>query len=617
MCGVAGWLDFGRDLTQESQAVNDMLNTQTRRGPDGGGVFLARHVALCHRRLSIIDPAGGGQPMTLGSAGSSELHIVYTGEVYNFTELRGELYSLGHKFTTGTDTEVVLHAWQQWGEAALPRLNGMYAFAIWDATAQEITLVRDRLGVKPLYYYPTPGGLLFASEPKGILANPLVRARVDREGLCEMLAMVKTPGHAIFAGMRELRPGHVLTAGQSGLRVRPYWQLQARPHTDDLPTTIKTIRSLLEDIVQRELVSDVPLCSLLSGGLDSSVVAALAQKHLQAAGAAPLRTFSVDFVGHAEHFKPQEMYPDRDSPFALEVARHIGSQHHEIILSSADLTAPETRQAVLQARDLPVGLGDMDQSLYLMFRAIRQQATVALSGESADEVFGGYFWFHNPALYEAPTFPWLAMIYRARQAGQVPPSLMSPDLLARLDLPGYIDRRYREALAEVPYLPEDEGRERRLREVCYLHLTRWLQILLDRKDRTSMASGLEVRVPFCDHRLVEYVFNTPFAMKAFDGREKSLLRAATADLLPQSVLARKKSQYPTTQDPAYARAVGAALAAILDDSEAPVRPLINVPLVRAMAENPQAMSSMVMRFGAEQLLTINAWLRRYNAQIIH
>ncbi|HNN92878.1 MAG TPA: asparagine synthase (glutamine-hydrolyzing) [Pseudomonadota bacterium] len=616
MCGIAGWLDFGRDLTTERPVVQAMMDTQARRGPDGEGLFLQRHVALCHRRLAILDPSHGHQPMQVGGDGAPDLVIVYTGEVYNFVELRGELEALGHRFTTRTDTEVVLHAYQQWGEGALARLNGMYAFAVWDEGRQELTLVRDRLGVKPLYYYPTPSGLLFASEPKGILANPLARRAIDRQGLCEMLTMVKTPGQAGFVGMAELRPGHVLTASRSGLRVRPYWQLQAQPHTDDLPTTIGTVRALLDDIVGRHLVADVPLCALLSGGLDSSLVAALAQRHLRARQGRSLQTFSIDFVGSVDHFKSQDMYPDRDAPFAKEVSQHIGSQHHEIILSSADLADDAPREAVLAARDLPNFLGDMDSSLYLLFRAIRAQATVALSGESADEVFGGYFWFHTPALREAPTFPWLAMLYRAQQAGQMPPSLWSADLLQRLDLPGYIAQRYDEALREVPQLAGESAHERRMREVFYLHLTRWLQILLDRKDRTSMASGLEVRVPFCDHRLVEYLFNTPFALKAFDGREKSLLRAAAADLLPKSVLDRKKSQYPTTQDPAYGQAVAKALRAVLDDPEAPVRPLINRDLVRRVVDSNVVGGTVVSRVGPEQILAMNAWLRRHNVQIV-
>lgn len=618
MCGIAGWVDFERDLTRERNTAQAMTDTMYNRGPDAGGLWLAPHAALGHRRLSIIDLEGGRQPMVAEENGKPVAVLIYTGEVYNFRELRSELQALGHRFQTQSDTEVVLSAWRQWGVSFTERLNGIYAFAIWDVREQELLLVRDRLGVKPLYYYPTPTGVLFGSEPKAILANPLARAEVDDDGLRELLAFSKTPGHAIFRGMRELRPGHILRVRRGSLREQVYWKLESRPHTDDLKTTVSNIRGLLEDIVTRQLISDVPLCSLLSGGLDSSAITALAQKALRAQGAGPVRSFAVDFVGNAEHFKPDEMRGTPDAPYVAEVAKHVQSHHTDIVLSSDDLADPKAREAVLRARDLPYGLGDMDTSMYLLFRAIRQHSTVALSGESADEVFGGYAWFHDPQAIAANTFPWLAMAYmRQRHEGggsRVLP--FTPELLQRLDLMGYIQARYQEAIAEVPRLEGETGQEARMREVFYLHLTRWLQMLLDRKDRMSMATALEVRVPFCDHRLVEYVFNVPWSMKTFDGREKSLLRAATEDLLPRSVVERRKSPYPSTQDPEYAKALRRQLGAVLDDSDSPVLPLVDRAGARALVEDTQGPSTQFSRTGLEQLLILNAWLTRYEVRLV-
>lgn len=619
MCGIAGCVDFTRDFSTDRAAAADaqaMTDTMACRGPDDEGLWTAPHAALGHRRLAIIDVPGGRQPMTLDVDGETRLSIVYSGEVYNFTELRGELEQKGHRFRTDSDTEVIIHGWLEWGEEVVTRLNGMFALAIWDTREQVLTLVRDRMGIKPLYYYPTPDGVLFGSEPKAILAHPQAEAVVDHDGLRELLSHVKTPGHGGYRGMHEVRPGSLVRIRQEGLTTRRYWQLEAIEHTDDRDTTVAHVRELLDDIVSRQLISDVPLCSLLSGGLDSSAITALAAQQLKAQGAGPVRSFSVDFVGYEESFAADPMRDTADGPFVRELAEYVAADHEAITLSNDDLMDADSRAAVLRARDLPLSLGDMDTSLYLLFKAIRGRSTVALSGESADEVFGGYRWFHDAEAVNADTFPWMA--------GSVGPmdqsrSFFRADLMETLDLPGYIDASYRDALAEVPHVSTTDPLERRMREVCYLHLTRFVQILLDRKDRMSMASGLEVRVPFCDHRLVQYVFNTPWALKTFDGREKSLLRAATRDVLPASIVERVKSPYPSTQDPAYEKAVRGDLADLVSDRNAPVHELIDVERVRAAVDAPSenaATSLEVDRAQMENVLQLNAWMTRYSPTLV-
>jgi asparagine synthase (glutamine-hydrolysing) len=616
MCGIAGWVDYERDATQDREIARRMTETMAKRGPDDEGLWISPRAALGHRRLSIIDLTGGRQPMIAAEDGAPAAVLVYTGEAYNFHELRAELLALGHRFETRSDTEVVLRAYLQWGAAFPERLNGMFALALWDARRQELLLVRDRMGIKPLYYQPAPAGVIFGSEPKAILAHPLAHPVVDADGLREIISFIKTPGHAVFRDMREVRPGHVVHVRREGITERRYWSLEARPHTDDLPTTIRTVRELLEDIVTRQLVSDVPLCTLLSGGLDSSAVTALAQRALSAAGAGPVRSFSVDFVGQSENFQADEYRATPDAPFVADVARHVASAHSDIVLSAAELADPAARAAVLGARDLPISLGDMDASLYLLFQAIRRHSTVALSGESADEVFGGYLWFHDAASVAAETFPWIA--FRWKRGGARSffwPTLLDPGILQKLDVDGYVADRYRDALAEVPRLDGETGHERRMREVCYLHLTRFLQVLLDRKDRMSMATGLEVRVPFCDHRLVQYVFNTPWSMKTFDGYEKSLLRAASTDLLPRSVLERRKSPYPATQDPAYEEALRGQLGELLARGDAPVLPLLDLDRARALAKGGGAGRSEFDRAPMEQALLLDAWLTRYGVRL--
>ncbi|WP_433259965.1 asparagine synthase (glutamine-hydrolyzing) [Actinosynnema sp. CS-041913] len=603
MCGIVGWLDFGRDLVGEAPVVRAMTDTMACRGPDDEGTWADTHIALGHRRLAVIDLAGGRQPMAADEDGRTLAVLSYSGEIYNFRELRAELESRGHRFRTRSDTEVVLRSYLEWGEDVVHRLNGMYAFALWDAVRGELLLVRDRLGIKPLYYYPLPDGVLFGSEPKAILANPLAEGVVDADGLRELMAMVKTPGHAVLRGMTELRPGHLLRIGRDGLSTRRYWALEAREHTDDLDTTVRTVRELLDDIVTRQLVSDVPLCALLSGGLDSSAITALAAR------SQPIRSFTVDFAGYAENFQPNLVAGTTDLPFAHDLAAHAGTDHTDIVLDIAELAAPDARTAVQRARDIPNEAGDFDTSLYLLFQAIREHSTVALSGEGSDEVFGGYKWSFDPAAVAADTFPWLTFLSQADAVSR----LFDPELVAHLDLPSYRAQRYREALAEVPRLAGETGSQRRMREIDHLHLTRHLQTLLDRKDRLSMAVGLEVRVPFCDHRLVEYVFNVPWSMKVFDGHEKSLLRAAVRDVLPRSIAERRKSIYPSTLDPAYEQAVRDELRSVLDQGDAPVRPLLDVAATRRWLDTPiGTMSNPWFRMSLEAAIQLNAWLTRYD-----
>jgi asparagine synthase (glutamine-hydrolysing) len=595
VCGITGWVDYERDLTAEDRTALEMTRTMALRGPDDEGLWTDTHVALGHRRLAVIDIEGGVQPMSEGPA-----TIVYSGETYNFRELRRELEAHGHRFRTRSDTEVVLRAYLQWGAGLVDRLNGMFAFAIWDRRTEELLLARDRMGIKPLYYAPTPHGVLFGSEPKAILANPMFTARVNDEGLCELLSMAKTPGHAVFTGMYEVIPGHTVRISRSGVADHTYWQLSAREHTEDVPATVRHVRELLDDIVERQLISDVPLCTLLSGGLDSSALTALADLAL---GADSVRSFAVDFVDENGGFIPDEMRDTADGPYVHDVAKHVGSLHTDVVLSTDQLASPRAMDSVLRARDLP-GMGDMDSSLYLLFSEIRKQSTVALSGESADEVFGGYRWFHDPKAVAADTFPWTtAALGRGRE-------LFDPVLDRRAQ--EYQQARYHEALTEVPHVPGADAHERRMREICYLHLTRMVRLLLDRKDRLSMAVGLEVRVPFCDHRLVDYVFNTPWSHKTYDGREKSLLRGAVADTLPESVVKRVKSPYPATQNASYEKAVRDRLAGILADPSAPIRPYLDLSAVEAALKRPIGSASLQQdRIGLERAVGINDWLTAY------
>ena len=610
MCGIAGWISFERDLTLRRDVLDAMTATMACRGPDAGGTWVDRTAALGHRRLAIIDLVGGAQPMSLRLP-EGEVVLVYSGEVYNFTELREELSRAGARFQTASDTEVVLRGYLHWGDRVAERLNGMYAFAIWDGRVGRLVLIRDRMGIKPLYIYPTSDGVLFGSEPKAILANPLADRTVDADGLREMFAFVKTPRSALWRGLREVEPGTVVTVDGAGLHERRYWRLETRPHTDDRDQTVAQVRALLDDIVQRQLVADVPRCVLLSGGLDSSTITALAARQLAEEGKR-VRSFAVDFVGQTEHFRPDRLRPTPDAPYVHDVVEHVGSEHADIMLGHRRLADPAVRRAVIRARDLPTGMGDMDASLYLLCKAIREHSTVALSGESADEIFGGYRQFHDPRVQGAHDWPW---IVSDEFRFDVSDTILNPDVKAKLDVAAYRRSSYESAIAEIDHLPTETNHERRMRISCYLHLTRFLRHLLDRKDRLSMAVGLEVRVPFCDHRLVEYVYNTPWSLKTYDGREKSLLRGAARDLLPDSVLKRVKSPYPSTQDWQYTLALQLQARQLLADPAHRAFQLVDGRWLSAAVREDPAMIGHADRQGLEWTLNLATWLDIYEPRL--
>lgn len=608
MCGIAGWVDWERDLTQQRAVAQAMTDTMACRGPDAEGLWLSERAALGHRRLAVIDLEGGVQPMG-AERGVDKVVLTYSGEVYNFRQLREELRSAGHRFRTRSDTEVVLRGYLEWGQRCVERFDGMFAFAVWDEGRQELLLARDRFGVKPLYYAVTDTGLLFGSEPKALLANPLFRAEVDAEGLAELFGLNKgrTPGHGVFRGLRQLLPGHTLRVDRRGLHPTGYYRLASHPHEDDLPTTAATVRGMLEDIVERQLVADVPLCSLLSGGLDSSVVTALAARGLERQGLGKPITFAVDFENSDAFFRPTAQRPSLDAPFVRLMVDHLGAQHTDIVLRPEDLAGQQ--EHTLAARDLP-GHGDMDASLYLLCREVRRHSTVALSGEGADEVFGGYPWFFDQPPETVRNFPWRTTIPDIS-------GLLSAEARERIRLDEYVADRYAEALAEVPHLEGEGAADRRIRELSYLTLSHYLPLMLDRKDRIAMAVGLEVRVPFCDHELLDYVWNIPWPMRKNGGVEKGILRAATGDLLPAKVTARRKSGFPAVQDPAYDEELMTRLEDFMADGSSPLADLVDRARLADMLKD-QTLAGVGWRRSralAKNLLEIDGWMRRYQVRI--
>ncbi len=614
MCGIAGWIDWQQDIRQRQSSLEAMVSPLACRGPDGSGTWVTQHAGMGHRRLIVIDPEGGMQPMSRRE-GHKVFTIVYNGELYNYRELRLQLQDLGYQFHSQSDTEVLLTSYIAWGADCLGHFNGIFAFAIWDSADQTLFMARDRLGVKPLFYSQMPHGLLFGSEMKAILAHPQMPHTVDRDGLAEIFALgpARTPGHGVFKGLKELTAGQFLLYSPSGLRVRSYWRLESHEHPDDLKTTQDTVRSLLDDTVQRQLIADVPVITLLSGGLDSSAVTALAARHFQQEGRGPLNTYSVDFVDMEKHFKATKFQTNLDAPWARRVSDALHTRHHRILLDTPDLV--DNLLASMRARDLP-GMADVDTSLLVFAREIKRDATVGLSGEAADEIFGGYPWFHHPDAIRADTFPWARRL-RDRV------SILSGDFTSYIRPFEYVEDRYQEALEEVPRLNGETPFAARIREIGYLTLTRFLPTLLDRKDRMTMAVGLEVRVPFCDHRLVEYVWNIPWAMKTEGDQRKVILRQAMRGLLSDDVLWRQKSPYPSTPNPSYFAAMRSGLEEILHDSTSPLHQVVDVERVRdVMRQGPQA--EQIPWFGQLMgnaqlfafLIQAHHWFKEYQVHII-
>ncbi|WP_329239559.1 asparagine synthase (glutamine-hydrolyzing) (plasmid) [Streptomyces sp. NBC_00111] len=623
MSAIAGWVDFERDLSPEAETVEAMAAVLAHRGPDGRGIWAEGHAALAHRRLALLDVTeSGAQPAVhTTESGATVAVLTLDGALTNHTELRRELATRGHRFTGGGDGETALHAYLEWRAGFLTHLEGLFAIAVWDVRTQELLLARDRLGVKPLSYYPTHDGVLFGSEPKAILAHPDIEPVVDADGLRELFAHSRKPGTAVFRGMREVVPGHALIVRRPGRQEQRYWSLPAREHTDGLEDTITTVRGLLAEAVASHLRADVPVGAMLSGGIDSSALTALAHRNLAAGGAGPLQSFSVNFTGYTENFEPHPtMRSTPDAPFAALASRHIGSQHSEILLDTAALTDPQVHAAALRSQDAPSPLGDMDVSLIQFFARLRKAGfTAVLSGETADEVFNGYFWAYDQKHSNSQTFPWVSFERgHDAAAGGLGTSMIDRQLRKQLDFLGYADQHYRDALTEVPHIDGDTPAERRAREVTYLALTRWAPTHLDRADRMSMAHGVQLRPPFCDRALVEYVYNVPAAMKRVDGVEKSLLRSAVADLLPDAVLHRRKSAYPTTQEAAYGDFVRRRFAELATDRDAAVAGLLDTTTTAEALTadgSPQGAFAWVERASMEMVLQLETWLTEYRIDL--
>lgn len=615
MCGIAGFCDYNDDFTEEAPLLahlaRRMGGTLKHRGPDESGVFVSSHAAFAHRRLCVVDPEGGKQPMT-AYAGGYRYTIVYNGELYNSSELRRELEAVGFLFDTSSDTEVLLKCYIQYGAECAKKLNGIFAFAVDDERRGRCFLCRDRFGVKPLFYSLTNGRLAFGSEIKALFEYPGINPVISREGLCEILGIgpARTAGNGVFQNISEIKPGDYGIYDKNGFREDSYFRLESYEHPDSYEDTVKQVRYLVQDAVLRQTVSDVPLCTFLSGGLDSSVITSLVAQNCRDSGET-LSTYSFQYIGNEIYFKPSSFQPDSDDQWALRMADFCKTDH--TVLECDNVSLADRLYDAVDAKDLP-GMVDVDSSLLHFCRLIKQRHVVALSGECADEIFGGYPWFHKKEAFEGHCFPWSPDL-------TVRTSLLKPEIADALNLEEYVNRRYEESIAQVPVLEGESPQEKRRREISFLNINWFMSTLLERKDRMSMASGLEVRVPYADHRIVEYVFNAPWSYKCHDGVVKGLLRDAAELWLPEDVRMRKKSPYPKTHNPGYEKLLKERLARVMEDSEEPIHLLMDDKAVGALLTaksdygKPWFGQLMAGPQMVAYLLEINYWLKKYQIKI--
>ena len=609
MCGIGGFVDYERDARRGGPILHGMKRTLTPRGPDAEGTYFDEDAALVHRRLIVIDPEGGKQPM---HSPDGNTIIIYNGELYNTPELRTELMSRGHEFVGHSDTEVLLHAYLEWKTDAFSRLNGIFAFAIWEKRERRLTLCRDRLGVKPLFFAPIRNGLTFGSTIDTVLCHPEIEPALDEDGLRTLLLLgpARPPESGVFRQIKSLLPGHFAVLTPENFTDHVYWQLEAHEHEDDLPTTIERTHTLICDAARRQLVSDVPLACFLSGGLDSSILSMLAAKDYAARGET-LHTWSVDYRDNDKYFTKSIFQPNSDDSYIDQMVDFLGTHHHRVVLEPEALCAallPAT-----DARALP-GMADVDSSLLLFCAAVKRGGTtVCLSGECADELFGGYPWYHREEILFEDTFPW------SRSVG-LRLGLLTPDAVRNGE--EFVRQHYRDTCDRAPKLSSDDKKAARMREMFVLNLDWFMATLLDRKDRMSMYSGLEVRVPFCDHRIVEYAYNMPWDFKSLEGREKGIVRRAFANELPKEIVYRKKSPYPKTFHPVYTRLCADYVCRIFEDNTSVAASLFDRNAVQKLMQRPESLAEpwfgQLMRTPQifAYIIQLDRWFRHYHVKIV-
>lgn len=611
MCGITGFTNFNLGMKKEEriQVIQNMNSKLLKRGQDEGNIYENNNICVGHRRLIVIDPKGGQQPMLYKHNGNT-LVITYNGQIYNCDELRKTLKNNGYEFESKSDTEVLLKAYAHYGYDVVTHINGIFAFAVWDEKRQELFLARDHFGVKPLFYSIKNNEIIFASEIKALFEFPSIYPIVDEQGIAELFGIgpAHSAGTTAFKGINELEPATYMIFGDNKYVKKKYWRFKSKPHTDNLEQTCEKIEFLLNDSIEKQLVSDVPLCTFLSGGLDSSLITMYASEYYKKYKSQKLQTFSVDYKDNDKNFRKTDFQPNTDNDYIDFISNKLDTNHTKIVLDTPELA--DSLYDAMIARDMP-GMADVDSSLLLFCKNVKPYATVALTGECADEIFAGYPWFFREDALKSNTFPWSINIEQRQH-------LLNPSISEKVNLKEYIDFRYNNSLNEINYSETDDSQTREKKKISYLTMNWFMQTLLDRSDRMAMYYGVELRVPFCDYRIADYLWNIPWKMKAYNGREKGLLRHIMKGKLPDEIVERKKSPYPKTWNPTYTKKVKTMLTNIMNDEKAPMKYLLNEKDIRDIIDT-EGKSFTRPWFG--QLMTgpqlmaylcqVNMWLETY------
>lgn len=532
MCGITGWYKKNHEK-KNIKIIKQMTKTLKYRGPDQKGYYIDKNILLGHRRLSIIDLKNGSQPYTYKG-----YTIVYNGEIYNAEDLKNKLKEK-YTFETTCDTEVLLKGYIEYKEKILNLIEGIYAFAIYKD--DKLFLARDRVGVKPLFYTKIKDNFLFASEIKSLLKNKLVKPIINKESLQEILSLSpsRIPGSGVFKNIKELRPGHYMIYENDKITIKRYWNIKEKINKDNYETATKKIEKYLTESIKRQMVSDVDIACLLSGGLDSSIITAIVAKNRDKT----LDTYSIDYEDNDKYFKKTKFTVSQDNDYIKLMSETFNTNHYYKVITQHTL-AKYLKESVI-ARDLP-GMADIDSSLLWFSKQIKKKHKVILSGECADEIFGGYPWFYREEVRNREYFPWLDSIdYRNK--------LLKKELQEKLKLKEFMKTQYDNILKEVPITKNKA--EQIYKNLFYLNMTYFMPTLLERKDRMTMRGSIEARVPFADTKLIEYLWNLPWEYKFHNNTEKGILRDAYKDLLPKEIVTRKKNPYPKTHNPKYTKII--------------------------------------------------------------
>ena len=597
MCGFVGLISENINIKKANTSLQKLNN----RGPDEENFYNKENVYFGHKRLVVVDKENGKQPFYF-----NQYIMVYNGELYNTEELRQDLMQKGYTFNGHSDTEVLIKVFAEYKSKCPEKLNGIFSFAVWNTQEKTLFVCRDRLGVKPLFYCQKENSFMISSEIKSILHYFDIN-QVDINGLQEVLGLgpSHSPSKAIYSGVKELRSGHYLVYKNNKIVIKKYWDLISQPFTDNLKTTIEKVRFLVEDAIKRQLVSDVPLCTLLSGGLDSSIITLIAKQYKP-----NLQSYSIDYKKNELYFEKNDFQVSRDNDYIDLLVQHFGINHHYEFISNIQLI--DNLIPALTFKDYP-GMVDIDSSLYWFSKQIKKNFTVALSGECADEIFGGYPWYYKEVAHDG--FPWIRNL-------QERTNLLSDKYKNKLDLINYVHQKYDETLNEVPLNNTENEAEKKHKQMFILNTHWFMQNLLERKDRMTMGASLEVRVPFADHRLIEYLYNVPWEYKYLNNLEKGLLREAVKDIVPEEILYRKKNPYPKTFNPEYKKMVGKLLTNCLNKPDSILLELFDKQVLNNLinseelkGENPWYGQLMTRPQLLAYLYQIDMWFRLYNLNI--